>query len=409
MSDGEEIEGIDPLLPDRNYVKKLLKNTLETYSLPYKALFEALQNAIDSFIIEDGGNLRWGTFPEGHEPQVDIFFDMKENRITVRDNGVGMESSKYGFFVLLGASGKDATLEEISDDGQPSVNRRKVKGSQGVGVKSAVFSSSWFFVESVFSDDTTNKSWSLELKDYHNYMKMDRKELHVHPPKVNESDKPTGTTVSVIIHPDVKPTLDSSNEKFTVKGFLRFMIGEQIRALGLKWNPNHNPQGVMDCPEGYTLNQDRTVCVKDDDQSKTEEPKFIGTWYAKDGSGTRFFPPLDSNMLILNYLKTQTYLGDMTRPIVQQRVLELQKEKEYLEGDILPDLELRKFQTEQKKKKGEIDEEEYQKSTQFLEENETKFSELLDNTKIQLESTTSNLSGKITVKVHIIKGEEKVE
>jgi hypothetical protein len=328
-TENNEVDGVNPFLTSEETAKKQLKNTIETYKPNWRALLEKLQNAIDSFLLESEDKLVWGNFGEGHVAKVTITFDLVNNLIIVEDNGTGMDVKNYSYFIQLGTSGKDSSLEEVNDTPTKSINRRKVKGSQGVGVKSSVFSSSYFKVESVYKNENDDKlcRWEMELHDWSKFTEKTGSELTVPMPQVEEIDdsETTGTKVSVNLDPDLKPMLDADMEMFTVRGFLNWMLLEQISALQIDFDNTKNPPGTPECITGYTYDPNENICKSDTDDS-VQQPDIIGTWTRTGGSGIKLLPILKSKDLLIDYLRTQTYVGDLTRPLDRYQILSLEEE-----------------------------------------------------------------------------------
>src|ERR1051326_8622496 len=129
---------------EQSFVKTIIADTIETYSGQWRWVHEALQNAHDH--IQLNSNITEGV--------IEVYLSVASNMVTVKDNGTGIEIGKFSHIFLLG--GSDKTETQL---------RKMLKGSQGVGIKSTLFTSTLFRVETVHSGE----SWKYELKDCYKY------------------------------------------------------------------------------------------------------------------------------------------------------------------------------------------------------------------------------------------------
>ena len=172
----------------KDFVKTLIRDTIETYSGQWRLVHEAIQNAHDSIQL----NEKIG------RGKVEVHLHVASNIVSVKDNGTGISIDNFPKVFLIG--GSDKTDEHL---------RKILKGSQGVGIKSTLFTSEMFKVESVYE----GHAWDYKVTDCY---KFDE-------PNFNVEIKP----------PNPKPSRLSSGSiftyslpKYTVQDFLNEIVNE---------------------------------------------------------------------------------------------------------------------------------------------------------------------------------------
>ncbi len=137
---------------NKDLVAALIRNTVETYPPEWRLIHEPLQNAIDSFLNPDGSIYDMG----GRSREIELELAIGANEIVVRDNGRGISPDRFVNFFYLGSGTKGGLAPEL---------RRLLKGSQGVGIKSTVFTSRTFAIRTVHS----GSEWRAELQGFHDF------------------------------------------------------------------------------------------------------------------------------------------------------------------------------------------------------------------------------------------------
>ncbi len=232
-----------------NLIRVLLGNTIETYPPEWRLIQEPLQNAIDSFVNEDGSMVDTG----GEKPTVSIRLAIGSNLVRISDNGKGVPLEKCGHFVHLGSGAKG----KISD----RRIRKLLKGSQGVGIKSSVFTSEFFRIKTIHA----HQSWELELHDFFNYSSPEFP-ASLAGPTASKTDGKSGTVVEIRLH------------DYSVWDFINDRIMDFFSTVEI-------------------------------DNTKTTEEGNIDT---DDG---RSMPPLDPMKILMTYLKKESYAGCVSRLI----------------------------------------------------------------------------------------------
>ncbi len=128
----------------KDFVKTIIRDTVETYSGQWRLVYEAIQNAHDSIQL----NKKIG------RGEVEVHLYVGSNTVSVKDNGTGISIDNFSKVFLIG--GSDKTHEHL---------RKILKGSQGVGIKSTLFTSKTFKVESVYED----YAWDYEVTDCYKF------------------------------------------------------------------------------------------------------------------------------------------------------------------------------------------------------------------------------------------------
>lgn len=149
--------------------KVAIKNAVETYPLEWRVIFETIQNSIDAIDKKD----------DIEEGEIDIIFNLDENSVTVKDNGIGFPLKKDLFFL----------------NGGTKTNDNKTKGKIGVGLKVTIFSSNHFYVRSVYKEtDGKNKLWTAEIDDAFKY--KDKKVVNAITTELQDTKEFTGTVMT---------------------------------------------------------------------------------------------------------------------------------------------------------------------------------------------------------------------
>ncbi len=210
----------------KDLVRILLRNTIETYPPEWRLIQEPLQNAIDSFINIDGTTIDM----KGEEPTVVIELDIGDNRVNVIDNGKGVPLSQCCDFIHLGSGSKGAINEDEI--------KKLLKGSQGVGIKASVFTSEFFNIETICDGER----WSMTLNDFYNYSDPTFKEK-MSLPKSEKVGQNSGTKISLRLHDysvwdfiydrimDFFKTVEIDNEKIDVNGKIDIGDGRPIDSI----------------------------------------------------------------------------------------------------------------------------------------------------------------------------------
>jgi hypothetical protein len=135
-------DGQPPKEETREQRRNELDKAIKTYIKDWRVFQEMLQNAIDSFVDVETGELYAG-FSGDYTPTIDILVDASTNTISISDNGIGIPSENRFFLTKAYSGGKN-----IDDLEENVTKRRAIKGSQGIGLKASVYSSSSFSVHS---------------------------------------------------------------------------------------------------------------------------------------------------------------------------------------------------------------------------------------------------------------------
>jgi len=143
---------------------RLLSNTVSTYPIEWIVIHEVLQNAKDAIQNSDR-----------EQGRIEITFDLSEQRVTINDNGRGFPYD----LSLLGIGGTN----KLDDDW-------RIAGKIGVGLKAVLFSSSSFWLESVYG----GYKWSMKINNAERYVDRNEGRLVVEEPTSTEED--THTNVS---------------------------------------------------------------------------------------------------------------------------------------------------------------------------------------------------------------------
>ena len=145
-------------------LRKLAARTVETYPTAWKVVHEALQNAKDAVRRSQ------------HQGTISILLDVAEQRVTVKDDGIGFPRE----LDLLGFGGTDKDTDEDW----------ALNGRQGVGLKAVILSTS------VFTIDAINNAgqWGVKISDADTF--IDGGEPVFEITELIDSDEPLGTKVS---------------------------------------------------------------------------------------------------------------------------------------------------------------------------------------------------------------------
>ena len=174
------------------FVKTIIRDTIETYSGQWRLVHEAIQNAHDHIQLND--NIREG--------QIEIHLFVGSNTVSIKDNGTGIAIEKFNNIFLIG--GSDKTEAEF---------RKILKGSQGVGIKSTLFTSKFFRVETVHK----NYTWKYELKECYKFQEP-KFRIELDAPSTKPSSSLSGSTFTY------------SLKDYTVQDFINDMVREYCEA-----------------------------------------------------------------------------------------------------------------------------------------------------------------------------------
>ena len=205
---------------NKELVEVLIKNTIETYPPEWRLIQEPIQNAIDSFLNTDGS-----FYNNGQERKITLELYIGSNKVIVKDNGKGVSIDKFPAFLYLGSGTKRVNAPDI---------RRLLKGSQGVGIKSTVFTSNFFKVSTVHGAS----KWEASLEGFSRYADPSFPST-VEWPIENPSGEPSGTK------------LEFQLNDYSVADFLNDRAMEFFEQAGLD-NTNVDSSGrIIDKDNNY--------------------------------------------------------------------------------------------------------------------------------------------------------------
>lgn len=186
-------------------VEALLRNTIETYPSEWRLIHEPLQNAIDSFIDEKTGRAI-ADLPK--TPKVTLELKLGSNLVKIWDNGRGVPLSHFSDFLILGGGTKGLPVA--------SPAKRVLKGSQGVGIKSTVFTSSYFHIKTV----NAGQLWEKDLPGFASYANPGFNE-EVEEPEAKPTKEPSGTEIVARL------------ENYSVWDFVKERASEFFQTVGI--------------------------------------------------------------------------------------------------------------------------------------------------------------------------------
>lgn len=172
----------------KDFVKTIIRDTVETYSGQWRLVHEAIQNAHDS--IQLNKKISRG--------KVEVHLYVASNIVSVKDNGTGISIDNFPKVFLIG--GSDKTHEHL---------RKILKGSQGVGIKSTLFTSEMFKVESVYE----GYAWDYEVTDCYKFDEPNF-DVEIKPPNPKPSSLSSGSIFTY------------SLPEYTVQDFLNEIVNE---------------------------------------------------------------------------------------------------------------------------------------------------------------------------------------
>lgn len=210
---------VDVFAIARDIVTNLLRNTIETYPPEWRLVQEPLQNAIDSFVDEKGNKIDMGD----QTPHVTLELYVGSDLVKVIDNGSGIPLDGFRNFLILG----DGTKGSISE----TEVKKLLKGSQGVGIKSTVFTSDYFCVDTV----NAGGEWKLELNNYCNYDSQEFTGI-VDVPDYVKTNKHSGTEVSIRLN------------GYSVWDFIKDRVDDFFETVGI--NEDMMSDGKIDFNDG---------------------------------------------------------------------------------------------------------------------------------------------------------------
>ena len=173
---------------EESFVKTIIRDTVETYSGQWRFVHEAIQNAHDS--IQLNSEIERG------EVEIDLY--VGSNTVSVKDNGTGIAIENFPKVFLIG--GSDKTDDHL---------RKILKGSQGVGIKSTLFTSKTFKVESVHEE----YAWDYEVIDCYRFNEPNFN-VDIEPPIPEPSYSKSGSIFTY------------SLDDYTVQDFLNDVVNE---------------------------------------------------------------------------------------------------------------------------------------------------------------------------------------
>lgn len=208
---------------EADYVRMLIKDTIETYSGQWRIIHEAIQNSHDSIQLRD----------DIDQGKITIDLYIGKNKIIVTDNGKGIPIEEFPTIFTLGGTAK----------GNPEL-RKILKGSQGVGIKSTVFTSKFFEVETKYAEG----KWSKRVEGCYKFQDPSFDD-YVEEPKLQKSDSSNiGTKVSYSLN------------DYSVKDFFQEIIYEYCIELGI--DEIKSEEELLDLIELYFRTQTYLGCVQ---------------------------------------------------------------------------------------------------------------------------------------------------
>lgn len=174
MADGVKFDLLEFGINEKNR-KKIILKTIETYPMPWVVVHEAVQNSLDA--------TQKSNQTEG---RVSITLNLDKQEVKVQDNGRGFHFDLS--LLLYGGTDKDTDLDA------PILG-----GNIGVGIKTVIFSSKSFELESVVN----GQIWRLKVLDAYKYASLDKLIPEVKEPE--PCNKPNGTSICYSF-PDEKVT-----------------------------------------------------------------------------------------------------------------------------------------------------------------------------------------------------------
>lgn len=180
-----------------DYVKMLIKDTIETYSGQWRIVHEAIQNSHDAIQLHDGTS----------QGKITVNLHMGTNKVDVTDNGKGIPVKEFPTVFTLGGTIK----------GDPNM-RKILKGSQGVGIKATVFTSDFFQVETNCADG----KWSKRIDGCWKFLEPDFDD-DIGDPEIQKSD--SSSFFTRIIY---------SLHDYSVNDFFREIISQYCNELGIE-------------------------------------------------------------------------------------------------------------------------------------------------------------------------------
>lgn len=219
-----KMNSIDVFELEKEFVKTIIRDTIETYSGQWRLIHESIQNAHDA--IQKNSNIQTG--------KIEIQFFFGTNTIEVKDNGTGIDLNKFGNIFLLGAGDKKET--EL---------RKLLKGSQGVGIKSTLFTSEVFKIETVHD----GRYWEYEVKDFYKYDTSDFNS-GITPPKSRPSQASDGSTITYSLH------------NYSLQEFFSEIVNEYLEETSRENEEIENEEDFKAIIEAYFRTKTYIGCVQ---------------------------------------------------------------------------------------------------------------------------------------------------
>lgn len=205
-----------------DYVKMLIKDTIETYSGQWRIIHEAIQNSHDAIQLCDGID----------RGEIKIDLHIGTNKIVVTDNGKGVPIEEFPTIFTLGGTAK----------GDPKL-RKLLKGSQGVGIKATVFTSKFFEIETAYADG----KWSKRVEGCWKFLGPSFDD-YIGEPNLQKSDSSIWTRISYSLH------------DYSVGNFFEEIIYEYCNELGI--DEIKSEKELLDLMELYFRTQTYVGCIQ---------------------------------------------------------------------------------------------------------------------------------------------------
>lgn len=196
---GTDIHNFDPLseslaLPGadnsifQEATRRVVENILKSYTGYFDAFSELIQNALDAI------DARRRADGNGYHPCLWVDIDVKNKRLRVTDNGVGMDRAKFLYCFRPNVSFK---------------NRRESRGHKGVGATFLAYGYSVITLHSKQANEAlaarlrNGRQWADDVGQHY-----DRPKLEKIPFNVAELEtSPSGTSVEIVIGDGQRPNL----------------------------------------------------------------------------------------------------------------------------------------------------------------------------------------------------------
>lgn len=187
LSESLELPGADNSI-FQEATRRVVENILKSYTGYFDAFSELIQNALDA--IDSRRKLEG----DGYHPCVWIDIDIKNRRLRVTDNGIGMDQAQFLYCFRPNVSFK---------------NRRESRGHKGVGATFLAYGYSVITLQSKKEGKSlaarlrNGRQWADDVGDHYDRPRLEKIAFHV--PELEAS--PNGTSVEIVIGDGQRPNL----------------------------------------------------------------------------------------------------------------------------------------------------------------------------------------------------------